>query len=79
MSERTTLVIPADRFAAAVAALTRPTRPAPAAQDTGSAPRPSPALAPQPDHIGRPQNPLPGQPPVMPRPTPPETPAHPGL
>lgn len=42
-------------------------------------PEPSPALSPQPGHIDQPQHPLPGNPPVMPPPTPAETPPHPGL
>ena len=115
MSESTTLVIPADRFIAAVAALTLPPaqakphaarpqrRPHPSnatlaprkghtmadnaallrvqqqQQQQPGLPRPSPALAPQPDHVDQPQHPLPGNPPAMPQPTPPETPAQPGL
>jgi hypothetical protein len=42
-------------------------------------PDPSPGLQPQPNRVDRPQNPLPGNPPVMPEPTPPETKPHPGL
>lgn len=42
-------------------------------------PQPSPGLQPQPSHVDRPHNPLPGNPPVMPEPTPPETKPHPGL
>jgi hypothetical protein len=42
-------------------------------------PEPSPGLQPQPSHVDRPQNPLPGNPPVMPEPTPPETKPHPGI
>lgn len=109
MSQSTTLIIPADRFAAAVAALTLPHaarlpgRPHPPnasraprkglpmadnaallrvqqqQQQQPGLPRPSPALSPQPDHVDRPQHPLPSNPPVMPQPTPPETPPQPGL
>lgn len=42
-------------------------------------PEPSPGLPPRPGHIDSPQHPLPGNPPVMPQPTPPETTPHPGL
>lgn len=42
-------------------------------------PETSPALPPQPSHVDQPQNPLPGNPPAMPEPTPPETKPHPGL
>lgn len=48
-------------------------------QQPADEPKPSPALAPQPSHIDRPQNPLPGSAPVMPEPTPPETRPHPGI
>jgi hypothetical protein len=40
---------------------------------------PSPGLQPQPGHIENPQQPLPGKPPAMPQPTPPETKPHPGF
>lgn len=42
-------------------------------------PEVSPALPPQPSHIDNPQHPLPGNPPVMPEPTLPETKPDPGL
>ncbi|WP_156374292.1 hypothetical protein [Pseudorhodoferax sp. Leaf274] len=48
-------------------------------QQQPNSPVPSPALSPQPGHVDRPQNPLPGNPPVMPQPTPPETAPHPGF
>lgn len=48
-------------------------------QQQPNVPQPSPALSPQPSHVDRPQNPLPGNPPVMPQPTPPETDPHPGI
>lgn len=41
MTERTTFVIPADRFAAVVAALTLVATPAAQGQDRGSAPQPT--------------------------------------
>ncbi|CAN7762356.1 hypothetical protein LJR039_007152 [Pseudorhodoferax sp. LjRoot39] len=48
-------------------------------QQQPNIPQPSPALSPQPSHIDRPQNPLPGNPPVMPQSTPSETDALPGI
>lgn len=48
-------------------------------QQQPQAPQPSPALSPQPSHVDDPQQPLPGNPPVMPEPTPPETKPHPGF
>jgi hypothetical protein len=50
-----------------------------ATPDQPGLPEPSPGLPPQPGHIDNPQHPLPGNPPVMPQPTPPETTPHPGL
>ncbi|WP_326540440.1 hypothetical protein [Pseudorhodoferax sp.] len=47
-------------------------------QQQPNIPQPSPALS-QPSHVDKPQNPLPGNPPVMPQPTPPETDPRPGI